>query len=159
MKGKEKCKILKDIRREIAAKNDINLVIEECTHKGECRGTCPRCEAEVRYLERELEKRERLGKRLAVVGVSATLMASAVACSPRDLENVFANVFGSGMDGGVPCGPVETELVGITEAEPLTEEFSECEGTETDCPETEEIIELAGDVAVFTEAENGGTAE
>ena len=60
MRGKEKCRILKQIRAEIAAQNDIDLVIEECTHKGECRGTCPRCESEVRYLERELEKRRAL---------------------------------------------------------------------------------------------------
>ena len=53
MNGKQKCAILKEIRRDIAKKNDINIRIDECTHKGECRGTCPRCEAEVKILERE----------------------------------------------------------------------------------------------------------
>ena len=62
MAGKEKCRLLKQIRAQIAAENDIDLVIEECTHKGECRGTCPRCESEVRYLEAELEKRRRMAK-------------------------------------------------------------------------------------------------
>ena len=66
-KGKQTCKILKEIRRQIAAENDIQLVIEECTYKGDCLGTCPKCEEEVLYLERELEKRQHMGK-VAVLG-------------------------------------------------------------------------------------------
>ena len=75
-KGKQTCKILKEIRRQIAAENDIQLVIEECTYKGDCLGTCPKCEEEVRYLERELEKRQRLGKVAMVAGLSVGLMAA-----------------------------------------------------------------------------------
>lgn len=80
MKGKEKCKILKEIRAQIAAANEIAWVTEECPHKGECRGTCPKCEAEVRKLERELERRRALGKTVAVVGLSAGLIATTTAC-------------------------------------------------------------------------------
>ena len=59
--GKEKCKALKQIRKQIADNNDIKYAVEECKHKGNCKGTCPKCEAEVRYLERELEKRINTG--------------------------------------------------------------------------------------------------
>lgn len=55
MRGKEKCKALKEIRKQIAEKNDIEFAVSECTHKGDCKGTCPKCEAELRYLERQLE--------------------------------------------------------------------------------------------------------
>ena len=83
-KGKQTCKILKEIRKQIAAENDINLVIEECTYKGDCLGTCPKCEAEVRYLERELEKRQRLGKAAVVAGLSVGLLgASQVALAQQ----------------------------------------------------------------------------
>ena len=75
-RGKQTCKILKEIRKQIAAENDIELVISECTYQGDCLGTCPKCEAEVRYLERELEKRQRLGKAAMVAGLSVGLMAS-----------------------------------------------------------------------------------
>ena len=75
-KGKQTCKILKEIRKQIAAENDIKLVIEECTYKGDCLGTCPKCEAEVRYLERELEKRQRMGKAAMVAGLSVGLLGS-----------------------------------------------------------------------------------
>lgn len=71
MNGRQKCRILKEILRQIAQENDIRPVIEECTHRGECRGTCPRCEAEVRCLERERKKRRRLQKRIALVGIPA----------------------------------------------------------------------------------------
>ena len=82
MTGKEKCKILKEIRREIAEKNDIEWIVSECSHKGECKGTCPHCESEVRKLERELEIRKRLGKTVALVGISAACMAGLAACRP-----------------------------------------------------------------------------
>ncbi len=88
-KGKQTCKILKEIRKQIAAENDINLVIEECTYQGDCRGTCPKCEAEVRYLERELEKRQRLGKAAVVAGLSVGLLGAnqvALAQTPDSLR-------------------------------------------------------------------------
>lgn len=82
MKGKNKCKILKEIRQKIADENDIPYVTRECSYQGECRGTCPKCEAELRYLERELEKRRRLGKTVAVAAVAAGLSFSLTACIP-----------------------------------------------------------------------------
>ena len=83
-KGKQTCKILKEIRKQIAEENDIKLVIEECTYQGDCLGTCPKCEAEVRYLERELEKRQRMGKAAVVAGLSIGLLgASQVALAQQ----------------------------------------------------------------------------
>ena len=88
-RGKQTCKILKEIRKQIAAENDINLVIEECTYQGDCLGTCPKCEAEVRYLERELEKRQRVGKAAVVAGLSVGLLGAsqvALAQTPDTLK-------------------------------------------------------------------------
>ena len=88
-KGKQTCKILKEIRKQIAAENDIKLVVEECTYQGDCLGTCPKCEAEVRYLERELEKRQRLGKAAVVAGLSVGLLGAsqvALAQTPDSLR-------------------------------------------------------------------------
>lgn len=67
--GKNICNQLKEVRKRIAEENDIPLEIEECTYKGECRGTCPRCEAEVRYLENALADRLRLGKVATIAGL------------------------------------------------------------------------------------------
>ena len=83
-RGKQTCKILKEIRKQIAAENDIELVVSECTYQGDCLGTCPKCEDEVRYLERELEKRQRLGKAAVVAGLSVGLLgASQVALAQQ----------------------------------------------------------------------------
>ncbi len=82
-RGKHTCKILKEIRRQIAEQNDIRLVIEECTYKGDCLGTCPRCEAEVRYLEQQLEERKKKGKALKVAGISAAMISLLTpSCAP-----------------------------------------------------------------------------
>ena len=85
MNGKNKCKILKDIRREIARNNDIEFITSECTFQGDCTGTCPKCEAELRYLEQELDKRQRTGKVVAVAGIAAALVVTATGCK----ENIF----------------------------------------------------------------------
>lgn len=73
-KGKKTCRILKEIRRQIAEANDIEYVVEECQYKGDCLGTCPKCEAEVRYLERQLQQRQLLGKAVMLAGVSSSLL-------------------------------------------------------------------------------------
>ena len=85
MKGKEKCKALKEIRRQIAEKNDIAYVVSECTFQGECRGTCPKCESELKYLERELAIRQSLGKAVAIAGITAGVCTSLTACTPLEV--------------------------------------------------------------------------
>ena len=82
-KGKRTCEILKDVRRKIAQENDIPLVERECTHEGDCRGTCPYCESEVRYLERELSKRRTLGKAVTVAGIAVSTMMMGACHSPK----------------------------------------------------------------------------
>lgn len=77
--GKDICKELKAIRRNIAMENDIAMDIPECNYHGECSGTCPRCEAELQYLEHELQLRNKLGKAAMVAGVAFTLLAGQTA--------------------------------------------------------------------------------
>ncbi|MDE7135858.1 MAG: energy transducer TonB, partial [Muribaculaceae bacterium] len=78
MKGKRTCKILKEIRQQIANSNDIQFITSECTYKGDCLGTCPRCEAEVEYLEKELNKRRKNGKLVALAGLSMGIISTSV---------------------------------------------------------------------------------
>ena len=70
-KGKSTCKLLKDIRQQIADANGISYQPKECHHKGDCAGTCPACEEEVRYLERELKARKGNGFGMKVAGIAA----------------------------------------------------------------------------------------
>ena len=74
-RGKQTCKILKEIRRQIAEANGIEFATSECRYKGDCLGTCPKCEAEVRYLEQQPRARSIAGKAVALVGISAASIA------------------------------------------------------------------------------------
>ena len=84
MAGKEKCRMLRDIRRQIAECNDIELITKECTYQGTCRGTCPKCEQEVRYLEEQLAMRRSAGMRIALAGVSIGAMLALSGCGAID---------------------------------------------------------------------------
>ena len=116
MNGKSKCKVLKDIRKKIAEANDIAYVTSECKYQGECAGTCPKCEAEVRYLEEELAKRKNLGKIVAVAGIAATLVVASAGC-----DLIVPN-----QTAGAPL-PQETTSQ-TSETQPTTTEYEELMG-------------------------------
>ena len=138
MRGKNKCKILKEIRQKIADENDIPYVTRECSYQGDCKGTCPKCEAELRYLEQELEKRKNLGKAVAVAAVAASLTFTA-GCVPS----------GSGAEiADDPATTTPTAEVDVLDGEVPTELQGDVYVDPTATPgEPDEPYELEGDVA------------
>ena len=154
MNGKATCAILKQIRRDIAEKNDIALTIAECTHQGDCPGTCPRCEAEVRILEKALAEKKRKGLKTAVAGISAGLLTVGLtSCTPaaRTLIDKINDKFHphvvEELDGDVmpPDWSPDREEDG---GETMTAPAIEGELVDPDYEgETEEEYELAGDVS------------
>lgn len=74
--GKDICNELKRIRQQIADDNGIPLESHECHYEGPCKGTCPRCDAELHYLEREIGKKHKLGKAAIIAGITLSLAAS-----------------------------------------------------------------------------------
>lgn len=121
MRGKDKCRILKQIRKKIADENEIPYVVEECKHKGECKGTCPKCEADLKMLERELSLRHKIGKTVAIAGIAAGVMTMTTGCDIDDVASALK------------------QIVGIESHNPVMGEMLP--------PETG-VIELDGDVAV-----------
>ena len=112
--GKSVCNTLKQIRLDVARANGIDYVPAPCTHKGDCAGTCPACESEVEYLEKEISRRHSLGKAVLIAGIgltSLTAMAStssdAMTAFSSGIENQFTRsndeVFGS--SGHMPSFP------------------------------------------------------
>ena len=70
MTGKEKCKLLRQMRKEIAAINEIPYFPTECTYEGDdCKGSCPMCEAEAAYLDRALNEKAARGATIRLSGV------------------------------------------------------------------------------------------
>lgn len=147
MNGKVKCEALKKIRKDIATENGIKLEIPECTHEGDCPGTCPRCESEVRYLERALEARRRKGLKVAIVGVSAGLVAvNAASCNPFD--NLTAGNM-QVLEGDVPyIAETSDETGSICEETVSTEELT------GELAETEKYV-LEGDIAFVPDIAGG----
>lgn len=145
MNGKSKCKILKDIRRKIAEENEIAYVTSECKFQGNCAGTCPKCEAEVRYLEEQLRKRRQSGKAVALAGIAATLVVTASGCLPLQT--------GGDPMPGVPYSetdPVDGEMIGPTES--TADLFMGIPETVPSQTETTSPDELMGDLPEPTEA-------
>ena len=69
MNGRDKCELLNEVRQKIAEKNNIEFTVYECTFEGDCTGTCPKCESEVRYLEEELAKKQARGEKINLEGI------------------------------------------------------------------------------------------
>lgn len=138
MLGKEKCRILKEIRRRIADENDIPFVTEECTHKGNCKGTCPRCESELRYVEKQLDRRKMLGKSVTLAALCTGMALTASGCAPVEMLTQL-----------VMHSPTD-DLSGMIEySEPSPE--PEIEVTEGEIEWPDDTVELTGEVAPWVE--------
>ena len=74
-KGKSICRELKKIRKMIAEQNNIPLEDSECHYEGDCAGTCPKCDAEVRFLENALRMSKQLGKVVTLSGAALAFSA------------------------------------------------------------------------------------
>ncbi len=68
--GRDKCDTLRGIRKKIAEANGIPFDFPECHHTGPCKGTCPACEAEVRYLDEQLQKKKERGEEINLIGLA-----------------------------------------------------------------------------------------
>ena len=151
-KGKQTCKILKEIRKQIAAENDIELVVSECTYQGDCLGTCPKCEAEVRYLERELEKRQRLGKAAIFAGMSLGTLFAATGCDintphPQEDDSVAPDT--TEMQNSNDTVPNDTLLF---EGDVVGLEADTVENDKRTACKSSEPLKIPGDVIVVDEA-------
>ena len=90
--GKYICNALKAIRLDIARANGIEYTPRECHHEGDCSGTCPACESEMRYLEREIARKRPHGKAALMTGVSLALSGlSAMATSAPSSEALMSS--------------------------------------------------------------------
>ena len=76
MDGKQKCNVLKRVRKQMADKLGIDLHQKECTFEGECSGTCPKCAHEESILNAALLKKG------AAAATAVALTAALVGCTP-----------------------------------------------------------------------------
>lgn len=158
MLGKQKCRILKEIRQRIADENDIPYVTRECSFQGECKGTCPRCESELKYLERQLALRASLKKSVTVAALCAGMAGLSFAASgcsgPKELETIIGQ---DDLSGAAP--PEEIELSG--EVDSSYYEYSGQEATSESATQdvtSESALQQFADYADSTQCATAETA-
>ena len=141
--GKKICETLKGVRKKIAEANGIEYEPTECRHTGDCLGTCPKCESELRYIEGEIEKRKSAGKSVVLSGVAAVGIAlSASGCTAFETTGDVEPLQGSVLNP-------DTTMVEKTQGED-----GQSNGDSTKCEnmgakegeKDDEVQELAGDV-------------
>ena len=131
-RGKKVCRELNAVRKQIADANEIDFTPRECTHQGDCPGTCPACEDEVRYIENQLSLRQRLGKAVVLAGLSLAVSS---------------------------CGGcASNQPVGIVPYEPDSTEVCSPDSTKTPTESGEgEMVMLEGDVCAPVPEKNEKT--
>lgn len=149
MTGKQKCHILRQIRRDIAAANQLDYHERDCTHEGPCRGTCPYCEAELRKLEKELTGLRSLGRRVAVMGLSMGLLTTNL----TSCDSPFGSTTLQGDMTAFESSGQQVEVADTIEGEFIAAQTT-TEPPETEAMEAAPIGTLMGDVPVYPPEED-----
>ena len=98
--GKEKCEKLRQIRKLIAEVNGIRFEPDVCHHEGPCAGTCPACDAEIRYLDELLQLKKQRGEEVILSGLSLDIGNNASEETPVSNDLVDGNLsIDSDIDG------------------------------------------------------------
>lgn len=154
-KGKKICKALKEVRLKVAEANDIDYQPTECHHEGDCAGTCPKCEAEVRFLEQQLSLRRQLGKAVAIVGVGMGL-AAITACKthktvPTELGgDVTVGTEAPTIEMTEGIIPMMVDTTTVEEAPPPEQPTEAIYGENSDIPDTVDPPTYPGGMAALS---------
>ena len=87
-RGKEICEFLKRIRKDVADKYGLEYTPEECQYQGECSGTCPKCEAEIKDLQRQLEARGIMDIKISDIKVELPEFEEEISITTKDGEEI-----------------------------------------------------------------------
>ena len=160
MDHKEKCKVLKGVRKQIADKLGIDLHQTECTYEGECSGTCPKCAKEEKTLNKALLSGAVIASSIALCACNVTADVDNTDKSDKDKSSKkseskgksgktknskktsgkLASLFGLGEDG---TGTEPEEIAGDEVYDPY-----DYDGGLDYIDDGGDIEELAGDVAM-----------
>ena len=109
---KKVCQTLKEVRKQIADANEIPYEITVCHHEGDCRGTCPKCESEVCYIENQLNIRRAAGKAVSLIGISLGISTAFTSCSTKpDPHEEFIETEEEVLGGSAQIAPEESSAL------------------------------------------------
>lgn len=154
---KEKCKVLKQVRKKMADSLNIDLHQTECTYEGACSGTCPKCKQEEEMLNRALLKRTAM---VASVGMLSVGLTGCQTIIEDGVLPIISNLSGGGtseeiMGEMVYIPPEEFEFEFEEEYSSLDDETIDLfDSSENNIVDTStEVFELTGDIAYVSEEE------
>jgi len=160
MKGRTKCNVLKELRRQIAKENGVPYETSECHYEGEdCRGTCPKCDAELKALTESIIRKA--GSKVAIASLGVGVMASLTACTGTDVKPTSAPIVESSVSGETAVETLSGDVCYVEpEVETSSTEETPLEGGITVSPESNETddgidIPLDGDVEFFDDSLTG----
>ena len=165
MDHKEKCKVLKGVRKQIADKLGIDLHQTECTYEGECSGTCPKCAKEEKTLNKALLSGAVIASSIALCACNVTADVDNTDKSDKDKSSKkseskgksgktknskkasgkLASLLGFGED---ETGTEPDELAGATVCIPNEYDPDDYDGGLDYIDDGSDIEELAGDVVM-----------
>ena len=137
MTGKEKCELLKAIRKNIAEMNGIEYYPEQCDHEGTCPGFCPRCDMEASYLMKELRKKEAAG---SPIRIDTESLAQFEALTSEPIEDDDDDcLVGNIPTPGIIASPedIDGDIMPLQGDVAMPEDFEEDSEPETDGEEDE----------------------
>ncbi|MCQ2975238.1 MAG: hypothetical protein MJ211_10590 [Bacteroidales bacterium] len=71
--GRRICDYLKSIRQNIANQNGIEYTPSKCNFKGECAGTCPKCDAELVDLQNKINILSKTKRNITLAGIALSV--------------------------------------------------------------------------------------
>ena len=92
MTGKEKCEVLKRLRKLTAQKYGIEYEPAECDFQEDCNGYCEKCDSDAQYIESELVRMEAEGKLKRDPIGNYTVCAPFEYVPPKRVEQDFPDV-------------------------------------------------------------------
>ncbi len=120
-RGRKICNALRDVRRQIALANDIPYETTDCHFEGDCQGTCPKCESELRYIENQLSLRRAAGKAVSLVGLSLGISAAFASCANQPAATNQETAENESETNIIK----ELPVVGYAETDTIEEEFED----------------------------------
>ena len=122
MTNKQKCDLARQIRKGIAEANGIVFLSAKCNNFQECPGSCAICDAEIAYLDGELNRLAAKGKRLTLASLDMDALY-AIAKTANDTEHT----------GVIEERPPLLQTSKPTGCNHLCEFYSNCPATADSC--------------------------
>lgn len=134
MNSKDKCKVLKGIRKKIGDSIGVDLHQQECTFEGECTGTCSKCKHEENVLNKALY--QKLGA--LTLGTVMGLSLTGCTLNPNEYDGI-AGVLNPPLEIFIPDNDLSGDVVYIGDRDEFDNDDIQDDCNLNDCDDIDEL--------------------